>query len=133
MNKVVTLEDIMDTIPYGVKTDVYNDYGKVDNEDLIFNYKCKVLEIKPYVNHTRENTLRIYIDMRKVMPSELSHMAMIRALYEYIYCVKEEYVDFEPDADMAEMIADMHSFWGNSDYTIDHTGRWYDANGDRIF
>jgi hypothetical protein len=26
----------------------------------------------------------------------------------------------------------MHSFWGNSDYTIDYTGRWYDENGDRI-
>lgn len=133
MNKVVTLEDIMDVIPYGVKTDVYNDYGRIDNEDLIFNYKCKVFEIKPYVNDTRENTLRIHIEMRKVMPCELSHMAMIRALYEYIYYIKEEYVDFEPNANIDEMIAEMHSFWGNSDYTIDNTGRWYDANGNRFF
>jgi hypothetical protein len=60
-------------------------------------------------------------------------MAMIRALYEYIYYIREEYVDFEPNADMAEIYADMHAFWGHSDYTIDNTGRWYDANGDRIF
>lgn len=131
----MTLKDVLNIIPDDKVVFVCTDYGKVDKYDwLSVDYKdCKVIEITPTLVVNCEPTISIYIEMPKVMPSELSHMAMIRALYEYIYYIKEEYVDFEPDADMAEMIADMHSFWENSDYTIDHTGRWYDANGDRIF
>lgn len=127
----MTLKEVLSTIPDCTIINVYTDYGLVyDNIDWYNN--CEVMEITPqYYNN--KISLSINVDMPKVMPCELSHMAMIRALYEYIYYIKEEYVDFEPNADMAEMIADMHAFWGNSNYTIDHTGRWYDADGDRIF
>jgi hypothetical protein len=128
----MTLQEVLNTIPDYTIINVGTDYDVVDDNNWFDYNNCEVTEIVPQFINSKVS-LRINVEMPKVMPCELSHMAMIRALYEYIYCIKEEYVDFEPDADMSEMIADMHSFWGNSDYTIDHTGRWYDEDGDRIF
>lgn len=127
----MTLKEVLKTIPDCTIINVYTEYDTVDDNNWTDYNKCKVKEIVPNYYNNRVS-LSIYIDMPKVAPCELSHMAMIRALYEYIYYIKEEYVDFEPNADMAEIYADIHAFWGNSDYTIDNTGRWYDANGDRI-
>jgi hypothetical protein len=127
----MTLKEVLNTIPDCTIINVYTEYDTVDDNNWCDYNKCEVKEIVPnYYNN--KVSLSIYVDMPKVIPCELSNMAMIRALYEYIYYIREEYVDFEPDADMAEIYADMHAFWGHSDYTIDNTGRWYDANGDRI-
>ena len=131
----MTLQEVLNIIPDDKVVFVYTEYGKVDKYDwLSVDYKNrKVIEITPALVVNCEPTISIYIEMPKVMPCELSGMALIRALYEYIYYIREEYVDFEPNADIAEIYADMHAFWGNSDYTIDNTGRWYDADGERIF
>ena len=127
----MTLKEVLKTIPDYIIINVHTEYNIVDDNDWTDYNKCEVKEIIPcYYNN--KFSLSIYVDMPKVMPCELSNMALIRALYEYIYYIREEYVDFELDADMAEICADMHAFWGNSDYTIDKTGRWYDANGDRF-
>lgn len=127
----MTLKEVLKTIPDCTIINVYTEYDTVDDSNWYDYNKCEVKEIVPnYYNN--KVSLSIYVDMPKVMPCDLSSMALIRALYEYIYYIREEYVDFEPNASMAEIYADMHAFWGNSDYTIDNTGRWYDANGDRI-
>ena len=127
----MTLKEVLNTIPDYTIINVFTEYDTVDDNNWSDYDKCKVKEIAPrYYNNTV--SLSISIDTPKVMPCELSSTALIRALYEYIYYIREECVDFEQDASMAEIYADMHAFWGNSDYTIDNTGRWYDANGDRI-
>lgn len=127
----MTLQEVLKTIPDCIMINVLTEYDTVDDNNCDDYNKCEVKEIVPcYYNN--KVSLSIYVDMPKVMPCELSHMAMIRALYEYIYCIEEENVGFEPNADMAEMIKDMHTFWAGSEYTIDNTGRWYDENGERI-
>ena len=130
----MTLKEVLKTIPDYTIVNVYTEYDIVDDNNWTDYNKCEVREIVPrYYDNKSSLSISIYVDMPKVMPCELSNMALIRALYEYIYYIREEYVDFEPNAEMAEIYADMHAFWGHSDYTIDNTGRWYDANGGRIF
>lgn len=128
----MTLKEVLRTIPDYIIINVFTEYDTVDDNNWYDYNKCEVKEIVPnYYNN--KVSLSIYIDMPKVTPYELPQIARIRAMYEYIYCIKEENVDFDKKADATEIYANMHSFWENSDYTIDNTGRWYDSNGDRIY
>ena len=128
----MTLKKVLETIPDYTMINVHTDYGIVDDDNWSDYDNCEVTEIAPQY-HDNKVSLSIYVEMPKVMPCELSKKALIRALYEYIYCIKEENIDFDENANMDIMYVDMHSFWGNSDYSIDCTGRWYDEDGDRIF
>lgn len=128
----MTLKEVLNTIPDYTIINVHTEYDIVDDNNWFDYNNCEVTEIAPQYYNNKVG-LSLYVEMPKVMPCELSQVARIRAMYEYIYCIKEENIDFDDNASMEEIYVDMHSFWGNSDYTIDSTGRWYDANGGRIF